>query len=332
MSGTLAPIDPAAAQRWRPYVRGPREQWLSCEGGLAARVVACVHFAWPFARGHWRMSRILRGFPGSALRAVPFRSSCGIPIRLDITGDAFLYLSGRLPPEPLEVAVASRLGREGDVFLDVGAHRGLYALHVLGRLGERGRYLAFEPSPSNQRFLHDAFAETRPRLELFEVAISDADGEAGLADDGRDIAHVSERGGGLTPVRTARLDSMLADVPVEGRCVVAKLDIEGYEARAIRGASGLARRGVRPIFISEFIAVIHRQTRGDVVAAIEDTFGAGYRYFAMDQASGRWTAFAPTAAPGEGVRNIVAIPPESLPRLEGVFAPGDFGKSGNRHG
>src|SRR5689334_12183837 len=131
MSGALPPIDPAVACRWRPYLRGPREQWLSCEGAFPARIVARAHFAWPFARGHWRMSRILGAVPVRALRAVPFRSSCGIAVTLDMASDAFLYLSGRLPPEPLEVAVASRLVREGDVFLDVGAHRGLYALHIL---------------------------------------------------------------------------------------------------------------------------------------------------------------------------------------------------------
>ncbi|HET9470524.1 MAG TPA: hypothetical protein VFO24_05430, partial [Usitatibacter sp.] len=144
MPERLAPIDPAAARRWKPFVRGPREQWLACEGAWPARLAAALHYAWPFARGQWRMGRILEALRCPALRAAPFRSSCGVRVVVDVASEDFRHLSGRLAPEPLEVAVMARLVKPGDVFVDVGAHDGLYILHVLGRLGEAGLYCAFE--------------------------------------------------------------------------------------------------------------------------------------------------------------------------------------------
>ncbi|HEX3098368.1 MAG TPA: FkbM family methyltransferase [Usitatibacter sp.] len=318
MAGRLAPIDPAAARRWKPFVRGPREQWLSCEGALPARLASALHYAWPFARGQWRMGQLLGKLGWPALRAVPFRSGCGVRLVVDIASEDFRHLSGRLAPEPLEVAVMARLVKPGDVFIDVGAHDGLYILHVLGRLGEAGLYFAFEPSPTRFAFLQRAFAGAGERLRLFNAALADEAGEASLVDEGSSTAYLGEGGAGA-PVRVARLDEMLDGVPLEGRAIVMKIDTEGHEARVIRGCAGLASRGVRPVFLVEFLPAIHGQTRVDVIGAIEAVFSGGYRYFGIDEATGTLAEFFASQAVAGHVRNALAVPLAEAGRLGVVY-------------
>jgi FkbM family methyltransferase len=314
-----APVDPAAARRWKPLRRGPREQWLRCEGGLCARIAAALHFAWPFARGQWRYTRLLRALPGHAFEHVPFRSACGVAVKLDLRSEDFLHLSGRLATEPLEVAVMSRLVRDGDLFVDAGAHRGLYVLHVLGRLGPEGRYHAFEPSPTLFRFLQRSFAPLDPRLVLRDAAVSDVEGDAVLEDEGELTARLIGADASGTRVRTARLDAALADVDFARRVLVMKLDTEGCEARVIRGCAGLARRGVRPVILTEFIPDMYGQSRAEVMGAIAETFGAGYRYLAIDGEGGALREFAPGEALPARIRNILAVPEERMDRLEGCM-------------
>lgn len=297
--------------------RGARGQWLRCEGALPARIAAWMHFSWPYARGQWRFTQILRATRLKSLRAVPFRSACGVRVVIDIPSNDFLYLSGRLPSEPLEIELMQKLVRPGDVFVDAGAHRGLYILHVLGRLGTDGVYLALEPSPTNFAFLQAAFGNGDPRLKRLRIAASDIDGPATLLDEGALTAHLSAGTSGGVAVTAKRLDGLLAPFDFEGRALVLKIDTEGYEARVIRGCAGLAARGVRPIVFAEFLPSIHEQKREDVTRAIADTFGAGYRYFGIDLDARRLAEFTPgSALPGD-VRNIFALPHDESGRLAG---------------
>lgn len=293
-----------------------RRRWLRCEGPVAARIASCLHYAWPFARGQWRYTDLLRRTRWKSFAAVPFRSRCGVRVSLDMGSDQFLYLSGRVPNEPLELAIMEEIVRPDDVFIDVGAHRGLYVLHLLGRLGPQGLYFAVEPSPTNFAFLEQAFRDDHGRLRRLRLALSDTDGESRLAEEGASTAYLATDAGGI-PTPTARLDTLLADTHMEDRGLVVKIDTEGHEARIIRGASGLAARGVRPLFLAEFLPSIHGQTRGDVTSAIEEAFGSGYRYFGIDLRANALVEFQPSSPPLGEVNNIIAVPREAFGRLAG---------------
>lgn len=284
---------------------------------MAARAVSCLHFNWPTDRGHWRLVQLLSKSPWLErhLRNVPFRSSCGVPIDLDIASDRFLFLSGRLAPEPLEIALASRMVREGDLFVDIGAHWGLYILHMLGRLGRDGAYYAIEPSTDSIRFLRRAFSRVDARLRFFEVAISEFDGDGHLVAQGSVNDHLSANEPGTVPVRVARLDSMLAGTGLHCGCVFVKADTEGHEAAVIKGCRGLAEAGVRPIFLLEFLPERFGQTRADILNALDATFGKGYTYWAVAASTGCLVRFERADEPGTDVHNFFAIPEEGLDRL-----------------
>jgi FkbM family methyltransferase len=315
MSYPLKKFDVADARRWKPFVSGPQEQWLKCEGSLVARIVSALHFSWPSDRGQWRMNHMLRRNPlKNALRQVPFRSTCGVRILLDIPTDRFLYLSGRLSSEPLELAVTIRLVRPGDVFVDVGAHLGLYVLHVLGRIGPSGKYFALEPGAENVRFLNEAFPDPDNRFEVLEIAASDKDGQSRLT--GANLnAHLDDSDSSGSVVQTSRLDTILRNVPLANRGLVIKVDTEGHEAAVIRGSAGLAKLGIRPMWILEFLPERFQQSRHDVLSAIHEAYGASYLFWALDTRKACLVKFTDPGTLGDDVRNILAMPAERIDRI-----------------
>src|SRR5205823_2019873 len=151
------------------------------------------------------------------------------------------------------------LVQPGDTFVDVGAHWGLYVLHVLGRIGETGAYYAIEPSPASFRFLSSAYPPRNP-LRLVEAAISDYDGEGSVVVDGHVNDGLASGTEGSAAVRVARLDTLLAGMRPAGRVFI-KVDTEGHEAAVVRGCRGLAAEDIRPIFMLEFLKEMHGQSR-----------------------------------------------------------------------
>jgi FkbM family methyltransferase len=295
---------------WEPFARGPREQWLECRGSWAQKLVSWVHFHWPSARGQWRLTRALasRERLRAKLSGVPFASRSGVEVTLDIPGDRFLFLSGRLAPEPVEVDLVTRLVGPGDVFVDVGAHWGLYLLHVLGRLRPGGTYVAAEPSGESFRFLSTAYRASPAELRLEESAVSDYDGEGRLIGDGSVHDRLVAAARGMPGVKVVTLDTLLAPVPLAGRRVFVKVDTEGHEAAVVRGCKGLAAAGVRPVFLLEFLKEMHGQTRDDVLGAFAATYGPVYDFWAVDASSGRLTRFESAAEVRGEVRNMLAVP------------------------
>jgi FkbM family methyltransferase len=150
---------------------------------------------------------------------------------------------------------AERHVRPGDVVWDIGANSGVFAMAAAG-LG--AFVLAVEPDP----FLANALLRTRaanPRLhvEVLAAAIDDQRGTACLeiASGGRAANALSAFAGaratfgkaeGRLLVPTLRLDDLL---PISHPHLV-KIDIEGAELAALRGASILLSQ-IRPKLIVE---------------------------------------------------------------------------------
>jgi len=316
----LAAIDRAIARRWKPFDRGDRDQWLVCEGSAFARFVACMHYRWPWTRGQWRLLSTLGRIPVARrqLSAVAFRSRRGVPLRLDMTSDHFLHISGRLSPEPFEIAVMARVVREGDLFVDVGAHWGLYVPHVLPSLGPSGNYLAIEPSAGNCALLRRTFAQAE-RFRLVQAAIGERSGSAKLLRSGSSEAYIGEAEDGEA-VEVMRLDALLSDADAQ-RPVVIKVDTEGMESAVVRGCSALRERGIRPVFLLEFLPALHGQSRENVVEAIHATFGADYGLWGLEPREAALIPLPPGASVPSTVRNILAVPPELRSRLEATGLP-----------
>jgi FkbM family methyltransferase len=137
----------------------------------------------------------------------------------------------------------------GDVFVDVGANCGAFTLFASRMLGRSGRVIAIEPMPEMfSRLRFNVAANALPNVQIFETAVGPQAGTATLyVDELRrgfsSLAAVE----GYTPT-TVPVDTLQAVITQAGvdRIDALKIDIEGYEDRALLPYIAIADRALWP--------------------------------------------------------------------------------------
>lgn len=138
------------------------------------------------------------------------------------------------------------------VIIDGGANAGQYASRALAAIGKRLRIFCFEPSPGTFARLSSKLG-SRPEVRLMPFGLSDSDcqrnlyshqggsAEASLAR--RDMSHWGITQDRVESVRLRCLTDVCREENIS-RIDFLKLDIEGHELQAMRGARELleARR------------------------------------------------------------------------------------------
>jgi FkbM family methyltransferase len=141
----------------------------------------------------------------------------------------------------------------GQVFYDVGAHTGIYSFLASRLVAPGGRVVAIEASARNAKEVRAGLRLNRILIcEVVCVAVSDHVGTSMLLDPGNSsmyqLAEVSSIASvGRTAVRTTTLDHL---VERYGAPDVLKMDIEGAEVLALRGAQSLLR-AKKPLLLIE---------------------------------------------------------------------------------
>jgi methyltransferase, FkbM family len=140
--------------------------------------------------------------------------------------------------------LASRL-HEGDVFWDVGAYHGLYAM-LAARLG--GKVIAFEPyGPNAQRIRENArLNRCEDHIQVMTLALSDRHGMASFDVRGGQrsfmMGHITAGPRSALNVRTVPGDSLVASgIPAPD---IVKIDVEGHELHVLWGMRETLRRHV----------------------------------------------------------------------------------------
>jgi FkbM family methyltransferase len=136
--------------------------------------------------------------------------------------------------------------RADDVLFDIGANVGLVCLHAATKC----RTVAFEPDPGFAARLATNIALNPERdVDVVNVAVSDRDGIVTLYTSGatgNSPSLVRQRGElQAVEVEGRSLDSLLAEASLPDPTVL-KLDIEGAEILALRGAAQLLQSERRP--------------------------------------------------------------------------------------
>jgi FkbM family methyltransferase len=158
--------------------------------------------------------------------------------------------------------VLRALIRPGDTVLDIGANVGFYTVLAGRWVGEVGRVVAFEPDPVNLGLLRRNIVENGLRNVELRAAAAGARTEHARFSLDRATGATGRVGGGLTqgestvgtgrveivPIECLAVDDVVAELGL--RPHVIKLDIEGYECEAIRGASRTLS-AARPAVVSE---------------------------------------------------------------------------------
>jgi FkbM family methyltransferase len=142
--------------------------------------------------------------------------------------------------------------RAGDTVLDIGANIGAYASFFADRVGPAGKVFAFEPEPRNLAHLRELAAH-RPQITVVPAAVAERSGDlrlfvsADLNVDHRTYDPGEGRSG--INVRAVSIDEYAqADMPVSA----IKMDIQGAELSALRGAQRLLGGRSRLLMILEY--------------------------------------------------------------------------------
>jgi len=183
----------------------------------------------------------------------------------------------------------------GDVVIDIGANVGWYSL-LLARLAQDNAHVfAFEPDPLNFKLLEH-------NIRLNEVTQITAIQKALAADDGmqRLYQHDSNnlgrhsllqlQDGNAVDVQTTSLDNFWNESGLGTRVPrFIKIDIEGYELVALRGAGEVLKRC--PSILCEYSPDYMRQGGLDPADLINLLVGHGFEPHAITE-----TGLAPVAA------------------------------------
>ncbi|MGH9416871.1 MAG: FkbM family methyltransferase [Terriglobales bacterium] len=256
----------------------------------------------PLRRGLHRTQDRLNGGRGIPLRAAP-----GWTVRTP--PEAWEELRYWLCYEAATFALIRRIWRRGMTVLDVGAHHGLFSLCCCRAEAMPGRVVTVEPSPRALPLLRRARA-LYPGLNwtVVEAAAGERVGRLRMAAGMEQMLvvdaalHAEGRAApGAVPVpavevQVARLDQMARELMLWPDLV--KVDVEGYEVEALRGASGLLapQTGARqPWIVLEWHCQMLRQRGLDPLAALVPLAAGGYTFEPYEQPEVRPLEFAAVA-------------------------------------
>jgi FkbM family methyltransferase len=227
-----------------------------------------------------------------------------LPPRLRHAGSSGIFiLRERYEPE---LEYWARKIERGMVVVDGGASLGIYTLIASRLVGTAGTVLAFEPGEYSFSILsRNLKLNGSVNVSPHRAALSDRTERTRLyhTGDSPNRYSLSQPDEALVtsePVQAIRLDDVLESKAL-GRLDLLKLDVEGAEESALRGAAR-ALRAYRPIVIFELSALtsMHRGvSRHGAWQLLEDLH---YDFYALDSRG----FLTPLEIPKAG--NIIALP------------------------
>lgn len=176
--------------------------------------------------------------------------------------DRVLFGRNQLP-EPAEHEALAGLIRPGMVFVDIGANVGSYCIFVGKKAGGNLTILAFEPHPRTyEKLAFNLKANGLPTSMVFNLGVAAERGVVDLwSDGGSNVGHTSMlKAGTANPkishtVKVVPLIDMLKQNAI-GRIDLLKIDIEGFEDRALASFFDVAPNSLLPAHL--LIETAHR--------------------------------------------------------------------------
>jgi len=241
---------------------------------------------------------------------VPWHGDTRLRLYLDNELSHTLFSGGSF--EPNEFALLDRVLQPGMVFVDGGANEGTYAIFAAARVGPAGRVVAVEPSRREVTRLRGNVALNRLRnIAIVEAALAEAAGWVQLL-----IAEPQHAGQNtlgefaysIRSVGTEEVAAITLDELVEQHALtrldVLKLDLEGAELRALKGA----RRTLavsKPLILTEVLEPALASQGGSAAALFELIEDGGYVLLTIDDATGEPVPLRSSNLSPSG--NVVAV-------------------------
>jgi FkbM family methyltransferase len=164
-----------------------------------------------------------------------------------------LYSVFKAHADRAERRVLARHLSPGSVAVDAGANIGIYSQFLARCVSPAGMVHSFEPEPENFARLRAAVANL-PNVRVNELAISDKTGESVLyVSDDLNVDHRAYTTEGETRRTVSIRSTTLDDYFKPGERVdLIKMDLQGYEFHALRGAQRVLQENPHMELLLEF--------------------------------------------------------------------------------
>ncbi|NEZ65801.1 FkbM family methyltransferase [Leptolyngbyaceae cyanobacterium CCMR0082] len=192
-----------------------------------------------------------------------------------------------------------------DSFLDIGANVGVYSLLAASKISV-GKIYSFEALPKNYGRLEENIKlNSFDQVKSYSIAVSDTEGSIALnLAEGDSMPFVSSDFDNENSiiVATNTLDNLLEDKPLK-QLTLAKIDIEGAELLAFKGATSLLKQQLPYVWILELNNTINHfeHTEDEVVNFLRNF---GYELYSYDADSNQLQMITPNQKEGN---NVLAI-------------------------
>lgn len=163
-------------------------------------------------------------------------------VYIDITESPMMFARVIGDFEPQKHRALDFFLKKDDAFIDIGANKGEFAIHAALAVGDQGKVVAFEPEPSNCKWIRKSIDKSGVQnVVLEEAAIGSEKGTLNLFIGEKSGWHslvASEQNLNKTsvPVNVYSLDEYLGKNPLPNLKVI-KIDVEGFEKEVLIGAS-----------------------------------------------------------------------------------------------
>jgi FkbM family methyltransferase len=168
----------------------------------------------------------------------------------------------------------------GSVFFDIGANFGYYSVALATALDRRCRVYAFEPNPNTYARLlrHIEWNGLKDLVQPIPLALSDRQGSATLIErsDNSGASRIGDDAAGIA-VDLTTLDAFCADRDIT-QLDALKIDVEGLEARVLRGGRETISR-LKPAIVIEFWNTGLERAHSSVAEVAAAIDGLGYKMF-----------------------------------------------------
>ena len=222
-----------------------------------------------------------------------FRS--GLKWRLDLEQgiDLAIYLLGAF--ERSTVNAYSKMVKQGDTVLDIGANVGAHTLHLARLVGDKGAVIAYEPTAyavcklRHNLALNPGIAQ---RVTVAQMMLTDSDDRipereiySGWPLTTQKDLHAGHRGQlkSTEGCRALRLDSHLQSLNVRNVDFI-KMDVDGFECHVLGGATATLENYQPSILmeLSPYLYSEHGKSLDDLLSLLTR---AGYSMFHLDHRS-----------------------------------------------
>lgn len=209
------------------------------------------------ASASWAVHAMLRRLvPTRPIQVVRVGRGARLEVDLSSAMGREVYYFGSTGPEV--AGLLRRILRPGMTFVDAGANMGEFTVRAAGRVGPSGRVVALEASPTTAAHLRRNVSLNRVKnVRIVEAAVFDHDGPQtfhlgrGPDSGSSSLSRPHDHSGESIRVEGVTLDTLARSEALD-RVDCIKLDVEGAELPALRGAVGLLAGSWPPLVILEY--------------------------------------------------------------------------------